>query len=783
MKNKIYNINCPKSLRRDSWIKDREFYPWFRILTWATGVGPSDIKVLAILLKRIVDMYTSQGRRRNLRFVYSYLKECYTICTAVRVSSAYTPKMGVRVGKTSGLPLLIPGRLRKVMLSDRRLYITTMTMLGIHRIIPWWPRVDLSTVEGSFSGAFKSLDASAISRAYGNVLELAGLRGHYRFKELVSRPILLTSAGPNSPIAWKGLLWDTIGLLRKPSYWITLLVWFVLTRSWAILGSFLISSALGILVWLALVLHVKIQPLIRHLYKWLIKARITYHQQKWWVFAEPKFGLLDHVACEIALIFISKLLHTDAWPSYYQPNLSRLTAVYNTAGKARVIGITNYWVQTALFPLHKEIFKLLKLLPTDGTFNQLSPVWKLQASESRYFSYDLTAATDRLPREIQRDILVKFVGRPLAYLWSWLVDMPFSYHNRVVKYSVGQPMGAYSSWAMLALTHHFIINSHNEPMVIKDYAILGDDVIVPESIASYYLSLMQGLGVSISLAKSIVSKDYIEFAKRVRVLDGEDLSIIGPGLIKSAVKYRWVASLVLADSIKKGLLGWTSAPGFLKRVPGWKASDASLFGSLVLFGPRPMLIDSQASAVFPPGKARAISQLAEESSWVVSQIRDFLYKEATRKWESSKQEAQRISGTLFKNLWIECREIGLILGTAKFLLLISTPPFWLIVKKCGDILEGLHPWEEWKAMGLDTKSMVLKDLEGHPELFFTLDDPPAHQKVVSSERFLRRLMDSFDWMDGLKPKVTISFKVGNLNRPPIIWGDKSMLRTNKDIIP
>jgi hypothetical protein len=27
----------------------------------------------------------------------------------------------------------------------------------------------------------------------------------------------------------------------------------------------------------------------------------------------------------------------------------------------------------------------------------------------------------------------------------------------VVNYAVGQPMGAYSSWAMLALTHHLIL--------------------------------------------------------------------------------------------------------------------------------------------------------------------------------------------------------------------------------------------------------------------------------------------------------------------------------------
>lgn len=82
-------------------------------------------------------MYISQGRRRNLRFVYSYLKEAYTICVSIKTQSPYTPKMGVRVGTQTGIPLIVPGRIRERMMSDRRLYITVMTMLGIHRIIPW----------------------------------------------------------------------------------------------------------------------------------------------------------------------------------------------------------------------------------------------------------------------------------------------------------------------------------------------------------------------------------------------------------------------------------------------------------------------------------------------------------------------------------------------------------------------------------------------------------------------------------------------------------------------
>jgi hypothetical protein len=95
-------------------------------------------------------------------------------------------------------------------------------------------------------------------------------------------------------------------------------------------------------------------------------------------------------------------------------HVGRLTAVYNTAGKARVIGITNYWTQVALYPLHREIFKFLEGLPTDGTYNQLKPVKALVDDNSKYYSYDLSAATDRLPRDVQTDILKLFIGESLA---------------------------------------------------------------------------------------------------------------------------------------------------------------------------------------------------------------------------------------------------------------------------------------------------------------------------------------------------------------------------------
>jgi len=72
-------------------------------------------------------------------------------------------------------------------------------------------------------------------------------------------------------------------------------------------------------------------------------------------------------------------------------------------------------------------------------------LWALRADGSKYYSYDLSAATDRIPRLIQRDVLCQYITPQLADLWCSLVDMPFKYRDDVVKYAVGQPMGAYSS--------------------------------------------------------------------------------------------------------------------------------------------------------------------------------------------------------------------------------------------------------------------------------------------------------------------------------------------------
>lgn len=118
----------------------------------------------------------------------------------------------------------------------------------------------------------------------------------------------------------------------------------------------------------------------------------------------------------------------------------------------RIFAILDAWTQSLLYPLHEALFEILKQIPSDGTFNQLKPVEKLLSRGLKeLYSFDLSAATDRLPIELQKDILSTLFDNPLVgQSWrdllvnrSYRLETQTSSHD--LRYSVGQPMGALSS--------------------------------------------------------------------------------------------------------------------------------------------------------------------------------------------------------------------------------------------------------------------------------------------------------------------------------------------------
>nr|UIW13825.1 MAG: RNA-dependent RNA polymerase [Rhizoctonia solani mitovirus 53] len=210
--------------------------------------------------------------------------------------------------------------------------------------------------------------------------------------------------------------------------------------------------------------------------------------------------------------------------------LGRLSIVKELRGKARVVGITDYWTQILFKPLHDSIYSALGKTPWDGTNDQLRPIQTLlSVNPTHIVSVDLTAATDRLPVKTQAAIL-EVLGLP-GNQWMDILDRSYFYQDTPYKYAVGQPMGAYSSFAMLALTNHVLMHCAANSIQMKvdagQYAILGDDVAINgQALADPYTKLLTMLGVEVNPIKGF-SGTILEFAKQVFTCGGLNLSPIG----------------------------------------------------------------------------------------------------------------------------------------------------------------------------------------------------------------------------------------------------------------
>nr|UPW42085.1 MAG: putative RNA dependent RNA polymerase [Guangdong mito-like virus 9] len=240
--------------------------------------------------------------------------------------------------------------------------------------------------------------------------------------------------------------------------------------------------------------------------------------------------------------------------------LGRLAIVKELRGKARVIGITDQWTQWLFKPLHDSIYSFLDTLSEDGTRDQLGPVRIMLKKEfESVVSVDLSAATDRLPVKLQKDIL-NLIGVD-GESWYQILKRPYFYGEYPYYYTVGQPMGAYSSFAMLALTNHIIMHiAHHSAYgsyLVKGegtYAILGDDVAISDNIlAIYYSEIMNTLlGVEINPIKGFNGR-LIEFAKNwFHIKNGVNLTPLGAKSLLRSIRTPYYLSSLIADYFDKG---------------------------------------------------------------------------------------------------------------------------------------------------------------------------------------------------------------------------------------
>lgn len=236
---------------------------------------------------------------------------------------------------------------------------------------------------------------------------------------------------------------------------------------------------------------------------------------------------------------------------------SRLRIKYESGGKSRVFAILDWFSQSALIPIHKFLMNWLKTQFQDGTAEHSKAAkacseWSDGRFGNDLWSFDLTTATDRYPLWLQKRVAVAIFGQEIADCWETIVsqrlfDPPKG--RRYVSFMAGQPLGALSSWAIFAVTHHLHIRTAGRICGIEShrdlyYRIIGDDICIARdrAVAQKYISMMEDLNVPFSREKSVLpsqmkSKPVCELAKRLFV-NGIEISPLPPDAILELFPYK-----------------------------------------------------------------------------------------------------------------------------------------------------------------------------------------------------------------------------------------------------
>jgi hypothetical protein len=507
MKNTKINLKSlgKERLIKSPWISLRELFKFLNFTMW---IFEEDNQ------KKYIQEFGNRVRKLWLRsgsnFTFLYLKECYRLCIRFLIGSPEVDplKRGVYVKRDSfGIPSIIPIELRHKLMDRKNLGVKfILTLISIYRVFPTVQRPKFGTIISPFGGTNRTLEFGLLRRAYAD-LQLYKVSSHIPAHRLIH----LESSSPMTIKSSWGSSIDLIALMHNPHHYFLVM--------WGLL-----YSLTGILIFI-------------------------------WIFLLSILGLIP------ALI---------TYCVFGQFTLGRLAVVKDQAGKGRIVAMANYWIQLSLKPLHKFLFSILRGIEQDGTHDQRKPLLdlinKIKDNKiiltHKFSCFDLSAATDRLPIEIQMDVLKILLGSSWSSWWKSILDITWLYESRKVKYSVGQPMGAYTSFAMLGLTHHFIVRCAALIAGVKDfkdYCILGDDIVIyHDNVAEQYSKIMESLGLELNPSKSVISPDFAEFAK-VLIGPKVDFSPLGSGIITRTIRDKGYFGAFIAECFKQNVLSEYSA--------------------------------------------------------------------------------------------------------------------------------------------------------------------------------------------------------------------------------
>jgi hypothetical protein len=471
-------------------------------------------------------LYAKNGRAFTIR----YLKACQVLVMQAVASHriADVGQLGLRVKRSkAGFPIMIPVKHRTLLKSGDVITIRAwITLLGVYRVLTMPGILKTSTITDlgvSWEKHFE-LFLEASYDFWMQLWTVLGAKARESFHLILAQPIRLFPIVTSNPLTNRlyERSGESVNWIKLPS---------AISTSWA---SILISAE-------ALMCN----PEHAQTFLWM----------KDYVYSMGQMPFLDTMAKAVDVFrtrYRDRFRFKTEWGEGAPP-LGRLSLKEEPAGKVRVFAMVDPWTQWLFFPLHKALQSVLRLLSEDGTFNQLRPAQSLMervmklGNKPKLYSFDLSAATDRLPGRLQSLLLTTYLGEEIGNGWlGSLTDRAYVLYSKVynrkesLKYAVGQPMGALSSWVMLAITHHFLVQfshwrnckkSNKAYEWFREYAVLGDDIVIGDpQVACSYLETMAILGVGIGLAKSVICRGNLavmEFAKRYMVA-GLDASMVSP---------------------------------------------------------------------------------------------------------------------------------------------------------------------------------------------------------------------------------------------------------------
>lgn len=476
----------------------------------------------------------------------------------------------------SGLPVIIPSRDRKLIMTGGNDSIVRfwLTLFSVYRVIKIPGTLKLSTIIAPLSA---NDDHGKVVKQFYSFLKESSVQSRFSKSKLYKKAdlLLLEAASSTHKVAWTGLF-SNPGLLE--------------------------SLGLGFLA--RNLMHLMKQPELRILFDSLCLMKPTKSQP-------------PHTECINGLDRFELANIADPEGSY----AGKLSIKEEAAGKLRVFAMVDVWSQTILKPIEQMLAVFLKDLPNDGVYDQHASELRARSKSlltGGSFGYDLSAATDRLPLKLQSyilDLIVPDLGTNWAMFltkrdyFMYLPDdysksigatyrgkgkvpntmdqggysLPIFYNTKsrpwtLLNYTVGQPMGALSSFAMLAVTHHLIAQfcyriAYSVPMNLpftKDtwytgYECTGDDIILfDRKVAKQYLYVMAALGVPINTLKSVVaSKPATDYLK-VTSSNGSNVGAISWKMFMSGNSLMGRAN-ILNHLLSKGIIK-THIISYIERV-------------------------------------------------------------------------------------------------------------------------------------------------------------------------------------------------------------------------